>query len=415
MCIEVYPTDGTPIRICYENESIRFLSPTSFVATYTLLIRNATIPLPQEASAITELALLYPRPIWKLIDLDGKQRLALQIKDKTAQLKTLCENGQARIITNEFGNEFELFVPNPQSPHQNLPDLSGRLGESMVLSTPPGFKKKHLKLLRRHQGGLAACFVRLGEPLNPGKAVWVSWEIRVDKAGKELPQSAIGKQVFHSFASPKHVRRTFDDVFQAGVADSAEFNQHREEDFLFFLNTFGLRRPRSVKTGYYEVRIELPDSNAATVLDWYVEGDLKIRSQSPEVQQVGKKHGTIYEWKSGQRVNGEDSDSPDFNLRLIFACPTSQDEGPTPTNKTEKYLFSAGSATLEHVAELDAKSVTEWLISAFKAANTTLSSSDSISIVALGKEWQITHDQHTYVARNERGTLNIYTEKPAQK
>lgn len=76
--------------------------------------------------------------------------------------------------------------------------------------------------------------------------------------------------------------------------------------------------------------------------------------------------------------------------------------------KNDEYLFSAGAAIPDHVADLNNNVVNAWLGNEFQSNNRTLTQAAQISIVTRASEWRIIQDRQAYTVRNEGGTLNVY-------
>lgn len=207
MCIELYSPDQK-IEILYEQEVVQFISPTSFIGRYMVLVHNPG-PLP-----LRRLLLMYPRYLMETTKLTVSGVKYIEVTFRPVRLlSNLPIQVRSHQPLTRTGNRVSMAMADPNDPAQDFPlDLSGEwcgTGSQPTYSLPGGVQNiahAYTNFCRDH--GISAWEMTLPTPLPAGGSHWFYWEIRVDDAGVIVPDSVAGPMVFHELASPLNVRRT---------------------------------------------------------------------------------------------------------------------------------------------------------------------------------------------------------------
>lgn len=322
MCLEVYAAQQ-PVVLPFAHEVVSFLSPTTFVGQYTVLVKNAG------SAPLSEVGLLYPRPLLEL-DENGVPFLA-GTSDLSPSVHAEAASGADPSKTLEE-DQFVWRVANPNRPQNDL-FLRGKLDPSNTsFSLPSGFEPKQVALLE--ELGVSAWTIQFNEPIAPNDAHWLSLAIKVDKVGRKIPRSISGPLVFHQFASPLAVRQTIEESFLTGKEtvfgpDGNSSPAEHVDAFEFLLDAFSLRKPRQVQIEYYQLTVQPGDPMKQEMTELLCEGELWMRSDSPfprEVIDDGESWTEpVFQWKSGSMLdqfNGNGG-TMDFTLRFALRLPAS--------------------------------------------------------------------------------------------
>ena len=246
MCIEAY-VDGKT-EILFAHEHVQFSGPTTFVGTYTMLIRNTSA-----VDSITEIHMLYPRP---LLSLDSSGNPVLKgVLDLSPRVIEEARSGADK-SKKMVGDEFHWKVVNPNFPQQDL-QFTGRL-EPNAIKFRANLDRQKIELLNELR--LTAWTVQLENPLPPLANQWITLAIHVPIAGVEIPGGKLGPLVYHQLASPATVRHTVEEAIHSGKetifddngeATGAELVEHYRE----ISRAFNLDVKRNVDIKYYQLTV----------------------------------------------------------------------------------------------------------------------------------------------------------------
>jgi len=308
VCIEIYARDQA-IEIPFAQEIITFRSPTSFDGEYTMLVKNAG------KERISQLLALYPRPLMKKkpIAPSGCNPVLRNVHNVAEQLiaKGTQIAGSRRCEWKD--GQLTMWIPNPNKPEDNLPQLVGRLTmNDFRFVCPAGFLCEHVDILDGINDGFSAWALQLTRPLESTDSLWITLVVRVERAGRQLLSSLAPPVTFHTFAAPQSVRTTLREAAETGAktaigpgADPANMQHYQS-----FLDIFGLgASQRQVAIGYYELTVIPGSPLHREITDWTYEGQLWMRSSSPKVvkrtvrypsSHTEVRHEPIFEWKSGR-------------------------------------------------------------------------------------------------------------------
>jgi hypothetical protein len=324
MCIEIYST-SQPISIPFEHESIRFKGPTSYSATFSILLRN------DGDAPIDRLSVLYRR---RLFSDPTSGTVALQdVADVSDHLSQWPESTRD-------ADRLSLVVPHPLAPSKDLALNGFFRPDDVAFTVPNGFSARHTQVLNSF--GFTAWQAEFKTPLQPGEAQWLAWRVGVRNVQAPIVQTPIGNIVYHTFASPKFVHSTIAESFKA-AADSVE---QRDLDYYeSVLKMFGLRGPRRVDIGYRILNVQPGSPSDLTLLSWSTEGKLQLRTAhataatGPRASEQSEDVRPTFEWRSGSIISGDSSDdAQDTKLHCTFLV------GPQFTEPAQQDIYiSSGS------------------------------------------------------------------------
>lgn len=338
MCVEIYSLDQ-PIQIPYEHENIRFLSPTSFRATYTLLVRNAGF------RPIDALLALYPRLLYHLTLSTGKARSRPRLRIDGFENTTESLLSHHPEMVRRPDGRLELALPDPNNPVCQLPALVGRWDHDNVQAQIPEVvlanARRAFWAFEQHRFSVWA--LQLTEGIAPGDAHWFQCEIEVEGAGEPLEDTLYGPVIFHELASPIDVRRTVAENLQNALRDvwqqratippsEADYHEqiatlgHQERALTALVSAFGLAQERRVDIQYYELTLETGDPREQFLVYAFTQGDIRMRSGSPRLGRHpeldrGRIGEPVYEWKSGSILEpAHPWRNTGFSLRIGLGC-----------------------------------------------------------------------------------------------
>ena len=313
MCLDLYSLDSQ-VSIPYASESVVFSDPMSYVAHYRFLVRNTG------NRDIRKLQALYPRDLLQLVsETDVGTTIDLVgIHDDVHRIIAACDrssgNGKPAPLTFNDG-VLRLEMPSPNEPH-TVWVFEGRFGlDQYQWVVPDELNLVQFDFLATIDRGFSPFHILLAELLKPGESQWVTLEIRVSNAGRELKDSLSGRKVFHSFASPAFVRRTLRDSCEVAIAAG-------DNDAKLLFDGFGLERVNDCSIGYFELEIWPGDPLKQELSDCFYEGDVWAKSRSPDIVTRGETTGPLYLWKSGcklEQFSKHNAKGVQPEFRLMFA------------------------------------------------------------------------------------------------
>lgn len=346
MCLEIY-SPFQPVQIPYENERIRFLSPSSMSSRYTLLVRNAGF------EDLSELNALYPRALIQLVLApDGTQTQFVRRKnhgwaDVTDRLPAFAPFS---IGQPNPGDTIAVRMADPNNPIGFLPNISGTWHPGGTLDVMPNLPDREKLILQSHE--FTPLIIKLAAPIQPGEAQWLCLEVIVDQVGCPI-DTFFARVVFHELTSPIDVRRTIGESLHTAVRDTYTNPQAQPDNLLVahrmayrgLISKLGLNRDRQVDIQYYELSVQTGDPLQQYLFGITRLGDIRPRPGSPRIGIDPQRdreflNEPIYEWKSGSIIEpAHPWRNTGFSIRLNLACPR-----PASTTSTSEVLVPERSS-----------------------------------------------------------------------
>jgi hypothetical protein len=225
----------------------------------------------------------------------------------------------------------EIDLPNPLSPAGNLPDIRGRYDPgNVVFSAPQGLASRHVALLNAH--GFTAWLAAFRDPLVPGGATWIAWDIEVEASETPIHSSAVGPLIYQTFGSPLFVHRLVADTLIAGATDCvvAPDPFGHLDYYESLLKMFGLRAPWCVDIKYRRLTILPGKPDDLALLSWNVRGNMFALRAFPHLRPLAaynasdvmhvQENEPLFAWESGSLLSGgHDQEGRSVCLHCTFA------------------------------------------------------------------------------------------------